>query len=519
MKEFSTHFFSLASSSEVHTLITKINQTEGEKVLVQISAFIHNTVLVQNLKHNLSEKFPNIKIAQLHHKDKNRAKITLFTQKDSTKSEEAVEQTIINQLSQENKTLKTKLNDNRSELLQRFYIDSLSNLPNLYKLRNDLENNSESNLIVLNIDNFKIINDFYGFTIGDFIIEAFANEIVKNVKDASVYRIAGDEFGIITNTRLTFYALKDYIQELSSSLSHLKFSYADTEIYIDITIASSSGDQNDTFSKVNMALRYAKDNKLSFWIYEDQMKLDEEYETNLKIATKIRKAIENSGIVPYFQPIIDNKTDKIVKFEVLARLIDENGNILAPQNFISIAKKIKVYNLITKSVIEKSFAIFKNNNYQFSVNLSMDDIMNPDIYNFIINMLRDNNIGERVTFELLETEQITDFNKVARFINEIRRYGAKMAIDDFGTGFSNFYYLTKMNPDYIKIDGSLIKDIDYNTNVRIVVKTMVDFASQMNIKTIAEYVHSSTVLSEVKALGIDYSQGFFIDKPKPDIDI
>jgi diguanylate cyclase (GGDEF)-like protein len=518
LKEFSTHFFTLSSSSEIHTLITKISEIKEEKVLLQISAFIHNTVLVQNLKHDLLEKFPKLSIAEIHHKNKNEAKITLFTKNTLDTSNELTEHTIINQLSNENKKLKNKLTTNRSKLLERFYVDSLSNLPNLYKLRNDLEKNRECNLVVLNIDNFKIINDFYGFTIGDYVIEAFAKAIVQNVKNGTVYRIAGDEFGIITDARLTFYKLKDYLTELSSSLSHLKLSYADTEIYIDITMASSSSDETDTFSKVNMALRYAKENKLTFWIYEDQMKLGEEYETNLKIATKIRQAIEKSGIVPYFQPIIDNKTDEIVKFEVLARLIDEDGNILAPQNFIPIAKKIKVYNLITKSIIEKSFSIFEKSDYQFSVNLSMDDIMNPEIYNFIIEMLKTNDVGERVIFELLETEQITDFKKVARFITEIRRYGAKIAIDDFGTGFSNFYYLTRIDPDFIKIDGSLIKDIDHDKNVRVVVKTMVDFATQMNIETIAEYVHSSTVLSEVKALGIDYSQGFYIDKPKPEID-
>ncbi len=517
MRGFDTHFFTLSSSSEIHTIITQISELEEEKVLLLIGAFIHNTVLVQNLKHELLKKFPRLSITEIHNEDKNRATITLFTKSFTNDSDYDIRCEIINYLSHENRVLEKKLKNNKEKLLQRFYTDALSNLPNLYKLRNDLENCQNCTFIILNIDNFKIINDFYGFIVGDYIIEAFSKEIVKSVNGAVVYRIAGDEFGIVLQEHLTFYKLKEYLNTLCKSLAHLMFYYAETKIYVDVTMASSSSDEHDAFSKVNMALRYAKENKLSFWIYEDKMRLSDEYETNLKIATKIRHAIENSGIIPYFQPIIDNKTDKIVKFEVLARLIDENGNILAPQNFIPIAKKIKVYNLITKSIIEKSFSIFKKNSYSFSVNISIDDIMSQEMYDFIIDMLRESDLGGRVIFEILETEQINDYKKVAHFITEVRRHGAKIAIDDFGTGFSNFYYLTKIDPDFIKIDGSLIKDIDTDENVKIVVQTMVNFATRMNIETIAEYVHSSTVLSEVKSLGINYSQGFHIDKPKPDL--
>lgn len=517
MKHFKTYFYTISSSSDIPKLMLDIAHPEDEVKLLHINAYIHNTVLVQNLKHDLLNKFPKLKIVELHHENKNEVHLTLFNAITDIESDDTIQDLLLEEISRENRWLKETLNDDKKKLLQRFYTDTLSNLPNLYKLRNDLENTPDCNLIVLNIDNFKIINNFYGFIVGDYIIEAFGKKIVEEVKDTTVYRVAGDEYAILTPQHLNFYQLEDYINTLTKSLSHLMFSYADTEIYIDVTMASSSGDKHDSFSKVNMALRYAKEHQLSFWIYEDQMKIGEAYETNLKIATKIRKAIEASGIVPYFQPIVDNKTDKIVKFEVLARLIDQDGQVLSPQNFIPIAKTIKVYNLITKSIIKKSFAVFEKNHYEFSINLSIDDIMSHDIYSFIIDMLRKSNIGQRVVFELLESEQITDYKKVSRFITEIRRYGAKIAIDDFGSGFSNFSYLTKIDPDYIKIDGSLIEYIDTDKNVRIVVSTMIEFAKQMDIETIAEYVHSSTVLSAVKAMGIDYSQGFYIDKPSPEI--
>ncbi|WP_333803209.1 EAL domain-containing protein [Sulfurospirillum sp.] len=430
-----------------------------------------------------------------------------------------MENSVEKEQEQKIKLLSRELRVVQKNLVEQFYTDPLTRLPNLYKLRHDLEETNDFTLILANIDNFKLLNDFYGFVVGDFILESFAKTLKIELTEIAVYRIAGDEFAIMLREKLSFYLLKNYLNHLSKQLTHLKYAYAQTEIYVDCTFSSSASFSNDDiFSKVSMALKYAKKEQLKFWIYEDTMNFAQEYESNLKYATKVRKAIVDfSGIVPYFQPIIDNKTNEIIKFEALARLIDEEGIIHSPHNFIPVAKMIKVYDKITIAIIEKSFKTFETHPFDFSINLSFEDIINQEIYDFIIHKLRDSNMGHRVTFELLESEKVNDFEKVVHFFNEIKRYGAKVAIDDFGSGFSNFSYIIKLNPDFIKIDGSLIKDIDKDKNAQIVVETIVAFSKKLGIKTVAEFVHSSTVLSTVKRLGIDYSQGYFIDMPSPQI--
>ncbi len=416
--------------------------------------------------------------------------------------------------------LKKELGLARNELLLQYYTDNLTSLPNLYKLRYDIEESLDFTLIVLNIDNFKILNDFYGFIVGDFILEAVGKKLNGALENEKIYRIASDEFAILLDERLKFYELKRYLINIVARFSHLSFAYAETKIFVDLTFASASTTSIDNiFSKVNMALKYAKEKLLKFWIYEDDTDMGDEYEKNLKFAIKIREALNNSRLIPYFQPILDNKTNKIVKYEALSRLMDSEGLIYAPQSFISAAKKIKVYDKITKIVIAKTFDMFRDINLEFSINLSFEDIINQDVYNFILEMLKDTKMGNRVTFELLKSEKVDDFEKVLHFFSEIKRYGGKIAIDDFGSGFSNFFYLTRIKPDFIKIDGSLIKNIDTDKNSYIVVETIVDFAKKMGIETVAEYVHSSTVLSTVKSMGIDYSQGFFIDKPTPTIEM
>lgn len=169
--------------------------------------------------------------------------------------------------------------------------------------------------------------------------------------------------------------------------------------------------------------------------------------------------------------------------------------------------------MVTKIIIEKSFKDFENMGYEFTINLSIEDIVKKEMFEFIMNKLKHSKISDKVTFEMLESDAIEDFEKVDRFIKEIRRYGAKIAIDDFGSGYSNFSYMTKIKADYIKIDGSLIKNIATDNNSFIVVEAIVQFAQKLGIKTIAEYVSSNTILKKVKELDIDYAQGFYIDEP------
>ena len=415
-------------------------------------------------------------------------------------------------------TVDNKLTKCKEQLLNKYFVDNLTNLPNVYQLRKDLNENEGAGIVTISIDNFTTINNFYGYLIGDYVIEQVVKYLSTKI-DQKLYRVSGTDFTIVLDETKDFYELKDYLIELYDSIKNIIVMYRENEIVVSLTIAScANANNNDIFSKVSMALSYAKNNGLAFWIYEDRMGFENEYEQNIKISKVVREAVINSRIVPYFQPIVDNKTGKIQKYECLARLMDGKGNVISPVLFIPVAKKIKVYNHVTKIIINKSFDAFEGNEYEFSINLSIEDIMNSDIFDFILLKLKHSRSSSRVIFEIVESEAIQDFKKIERFTNEVKRYGARIAIDDFGDGYSNFSYLIKMNVDFLKIDGSLIQEIDTDENSRLVVDTIVDFANKLNIKTIAEYVHSSTVLDKVKEMGIDFSQGFYIDKPLENLD-
>lgn len=391
-----------------------------------------------------------------------------------------------------------------------YYIDSLTEFPNRFSLLDELQSFKNPSLAIFNIDSFKEINDFYGHKIGDIVIKEFGAILNKFVTSERLYRIYADEFAFLSANKSE---LLDKIPIILDYIQKHKIPINGSDITISVTVGVASTNENPII-KADMALKKAKESKKDFILYTDSTNLENEYKNNIFWINKLQKAIEENRIKPFYQAILDNKSGKIVKYESLVRLIDENGKIISPFFFLEISKKAKLYPKITKIVIEKSFREFSTKTSSFSVNLTIDDILDDDIKGFILEQLKRYNVADRLIIELVETEGIMNYNDVMQFLNQLKSLGVKIAIDDFGTGYSNFEYLIKLNADFIKIDGSMIKNIDSNISSLAVVETIVNFAKKNNFKTIAEFVSSKNILEIVNSLGIDYSQGYYIAEPQ-----
>ena len=404
----------------------------------------------------------------------------------------------------------------QEERLDKFLnIDDLTGYGNRYKFNTDLKNCNKPAIAIVNIDNFSQINDFYGHATGDVIIKRLAILIDKLIQNnnSELYHLQGDEY-VILNEHSSKDAFYKQIDELREIISNTSIDINDETLLLNTTISLSFESKENLLVTADMALKVAKKQNKDILIYNNDISLNREYENNIKWTKKIKKAIEDDKIVPVFQPIVNNVTGKWEKYEALVRLIDEESNIISPYFFLEISKKTKYYTQITKIMIKKSFEMFKDKDLEFSVNLTIDDIKNENIKEYIFDMLQKYNIGHKVVFEIVESESIEDFEEVAKFISTVKDYGCKIAIDDFGTGYSNFEYLLKLKADFIKIDGSMIKDIDTNKDAQLVVSTIVNFAKKLGIKTIAEFVENESILAKIKELGIDYSQGYYFSKPE-----
>lgn len=249
-------------------------------------------------------------------------------------------------------------------------------------------------------------------------------------------------------------------------------------------------------------------------IYHEGLNLRQVIEDNVTKVDELKQALNEKRLVPYFQPIIDLSTSSVTKHEVLARIMTKNGEIRSIYPYLSIAKESNLYPQITHTIITQSFALIANHKGDFSLNISIEDINNIETVEMIEQMLqRYTNIGKRIIFEILESEAIEEYANIVDFITKVRRYGCRIAIDDFGSGYSNFARILNLAIDIIKIDGSLIRNLDTDEKAITIVQTIVNFTKNSAIETVAEFVHNEAIANIVKELGVDGAQGFYFYEP------
>jgi len=409
--------------------------------------------------------------------------------------------------------LTKKLRKHNSLLKYQLHTDSLTRLPNRNALLAKLKDLKEPVLMLIDIDSFKNINDIYGKQVGDTVlceVSSMLQAFVKREK-YKLYKVGSDEFVVIKESKFDEFSctkvIKNIIETIGSKAIYIK--KYDLYINVNITIGVSAC-KLDTLGHADMALKRAKEQKIPFKIYDDT--IDKEYKNDLKWTIIVNEAIKNNEVVPYFQPIFD-KNKNILKYESLMR-IEHNNEIFSPFLFLDIAKKSKQYNQLEEIMILKVINIIKADKKRVNLNVSIEDMVSEYFISFIEKLLKESNIAEYITFEVLESESIDDYNKVINFIDMVKSYGCLIAIDDFGSGFSNFSHLLKLHPNYIKIDGSLIKNIDTDNNSFIIVETINQFAHKLGIKTVAEYVHKKKIFEILKEMGIDEYQGYYLGEPK-----
>jgi len=413
---------------------------------------------------------------------------------------------------------KELINQNK-QLNYQLYTDELTSLKNRKSLLKDVKKVQNPLIVIVDIDAFKSINDLYGEHVGNLVIYAVSTILKAFVKDKGweLYRIGADQFALVKknvlfDAQLCKSTVDKIIKEINSK--PLNIDNYGILIRVDVTLGISTQTTN-LLESADMALKKAKNNRLKYIIYDDACSLDKEYENDVSWTKIIENAIKTNNVILYYQPIVD-ADENIIKYEALIRIV-EDEKLHSPYHFLDIAKKVKFYSELTRIVIDKAFSKAQELQISININLSIEDVINYDLINYIKEQLIEKNISKFITFELLESESIKDYEKVIAFIDTMREMGCKIAIDDFGSGYSNFAYLLKFKPEYLKIDGSLVKNIHIDKNSLLVVKTINSFAHSLGMKTVAEYVHCKDVFLLLKDIGIDTYQGFYFSEPKKDI--
>ena len=384
--------------------------------------------------------------------------------------------------------------------------------------------NHTKTIYIVDILYMKDINAIYGFNNGNNILNQLLRLLKKEIKNQILLNLERRLCIEIKNTHVDVFTVTIFeelnemeIMEVKNIIfnnivtSQFNLLDCDIKIDIDITIGCSKGVDKNLQVYAEKALHNAKMNYIHFMYYDSN--LYKNHFLNEELLSALHRNIKEKTVEPFFQPIQDNKTSQIAKYEALMRIYDKDGNIIMPQVFLGKARKYRLFNKLMEILILKVINYVKKYRIHVSINLDYNDILNPSMKDLIVSNIKNTDIGTYLTIEILESKKINNFYLVNDFINDLKTYDVQIAIDDFGSGFSNYEHILNINTDYIKLDGSLIKKIDEDVYYNLV-KSIVLFCKEQNIKVVAEFVSDLKILRYVKSLDIDYSQGYYIGKPE-----
>lgn len=406
----------------------------------------------------------------------------------------------------------------KERLQYSLYYDSLTRLKNRNSYERLLTTLEAPAVLLLNIAKFKYFNDFYGTDTGDMILKKVASMLQDAAAeaDAACHRVGGDEFALLFDKTATS-DIEAVARRIELMFEEERFELNGIAMQISAIMAIS--DEAPLLETADMALKHLRGTLSDVVVhYSPGLNVEAQIHANIETTHQLHSALFDDRIVPYYQPVVDLKSRRVVKYEALARLYTEDGAVLAPGTFFPVAYNTSLYYQITRMMISKTLHYFADKPYRFSFNLGMQDLEDDSIVSMILEQLEmyGRDVASRLDIELLETESFSNKERVKSFISSVKKLGCRIAIDDFGSGFSNFTQLSEFDIDVVKIDGSLIEQITTNEQHYKSVKAIMSLLSTLGVESVAEYVQDEESACMLQELGVDHGQGFYFGTPQAD---
>lgn len=391
-------------------------------------------------------------------------------------------------------------------------------------------------LLLIDIDQFKFINESYGHATGDEFLRRIATLLssevdrayqkARNGGDPFIAHLSGDEFAVFIPSvdETEAFALAERLRGVIEAFRFAEYLSIFTASIGVVLYPGHGFTTVELFTRVDAAMYRAKElgrNRCHLYKAEDRDL--EKLHSRLSWREKISKALTEDRFEPWFQPILDLETGTVHHYEVLARMRDEEGKVVLPGAFIDIAERFGLIGEIDRAITEKAIrfqakTMKEGKRFTFGMNLSGKNLGDESLLEFLEKKIAEAGADpSALLFEITETAAIGDLGRALKFIKALKALGCSFALDDFGVGFTSFSYLKEMNVDYIKIDGSFIKKLLESPNDQVFVRAISDVARGLGIKSIAEFVEMPETLRILRIFGVDYAQGYLIGKPHPDI--
>ncbi|MGF1612989.1 MAG: EAL domain-containing protein [Gammaproteobacteria bacterium] len=382
-------------------------------------------------------------------------------------------------------------------------------------------------LVFLDLDQFKYINDTSGHQAGDAILKSVGNAISAVIRNVDVVaRLGGDEFGILLRETEADGAVR-VAKEINSKLAQLNWAFDDRSHKVSASIGIAlyprhGTDPHELLACADLAMYQAKEAGRCGWhLFAEEEKARERMDERVRWEHKIEAALNGDRFLLYYQPILDLRTNAVTRYEALLRMQDADGSIVLPGCFIFTAERSGLIQRIDHIVLQKAIRHLsklhgRQQNTHLSINLSAKAFEDVDLLPALQEGLARWRVDPKLlTFEITETAAVADFGLARKLMTSIRELGCRFALDDFGVGFSSFYYLKELPVDYVKIDGSFIRNLAQDPDDQILVKAISEVAKGFGKKTIAEFVETAEILGILREYGVDFAQGYYVGRPAP----
>lgn len=422
------------------------------------------------------------------------------------------------EVSKENQSLLEKLLEQQECTKSQLYLDASTGLANTIKYGEDNLRLHFNKMCMVQIENAPLLIGHLGQTTYYDIIR----QAVTLVQDYTAtlplrehlyfYILNDNTLFVVTNDQVGEQPFMELVQNFYERFQFIKLNTTNQLLINRFVVVIN---EEDMLERGLSTLLAGRNLQTHFLVSNSNFTEDSELSEEMEMINILNRVIENDGVCPYFQGIYDNTQGAITKYEALMRIQDTDGTIHPPAAFMSIAKKYRLYSLLSKMMLQKIFDAFGGTDVLVSVNLSAHDINFSEMRGWIVSQLEKMGDASNIVVEILEDESFRDMDVLRSFLDEVRKFGVKIAIDDFGSGYSNFMEIARIRPDYIKVDGSIIKHIQSDDLSLKVLENIVFLGRQFNAPLIAEFVESLEIQDLVHSLGIQYSQGYHFSKPQP----
>lgn len=393
-------------------------------------------------------------------------------------------------------------------------------------IRNASVESVNHTLCFLDLDQFKIINDTCGHIAGDALLQQVTEMLRQNLRRGdTLARLGGDEFGIIFSA-CEINSARGLAEKLRSVLSDFVFMWEGATFNITASIGlveidETANDPVKLLREADTACYTAKDQgRNQIHIYNDMDLAVAARRNEMEWVSRVREAVSKDRLQIWAQLIQSLRRPSELRYEVLVRLIDNDGTLIMPDAFLPAAERYNVATLIDRWVVKTTLSQLEQCPDHLSrlsachINLSGQSISREDFHHFVQQVLDDHDVpANRICFEITETAAVSNMTEARKFIGSIGRRGCTFALDDFGSGLSSFGYLRSLPVDILKIDGSFVRNMDADDIHHAMVRSICEIGSLMNKQTVAEFVESDAIVTQLREMNVDYAQGYAIHKP------